>query len=182
MRQLRIVLRRWGGGDSHSWLTTGIGTACPFLISSHHRRPTPPRDLGNGAGHWSPSILWGENLLWPAREDGDVLASAGVDAFERPAIGVEVPEVAGHGGGGCLQGSRQRTGPMFTSNTPPSRARDPFDPIAVGSIAGRPGRGGQGVTMLWTGEGSLPLTSPCFTPGYPDRGDTPPSDCPMPTT
>jgi len=38
-------------------------------------------------------------LLRAAIEDGDVLAGVGVDAFEGPAVGVEVTEVAGHGGG-----------------------------------------------------------------------------------
>ena len=38
-------------------------------------------------------------LLRRTSEDWYVLAGEDVDAFEGPAVGVEVPEVAGHGGG-----------------------------------------------------------------------------------
>jgi hypothetical protein len=38
-------------------------------------------------------------LLRAAIEDGDVLAGEGVDAFKGPAVGIEVPEVAGAGHG-----------------------------------------------------------------------------------
>lgn len=61
--------------------------------------PLHPRDLRHGAGDWAPAILGGKRLIRPASEYGDVFAGAGIDAFEGPAVGVKVPEAAGHGGG-----------------------------------------------------------------------------------
>ena len=43
-----------------------------------------------------------ERIMGSARKDRNVLAGHGVDAFEGPAVGVEVPEIAGHGGGEAL--------------------------------------------------------------------------------
>jgi hypothetical protein len=53
---------------------------------------------GKGRGQRTPTSGLSQ-LLRAAIEDGDVLAGVGVDAFEGPAVGVEVPEVAGAGHG-----------------------------------------------------------------------------------
>lgn len=47
----------------------------------------------------APAVLGVERLLSPASEDGDMFAGEGVYAFEGPATGIEVPEVAGHDDG-----------------------------------------------------------------------------------
>ena len=73
--------------------------------------PLHPRSLRNGAAYGAPAVLGEDRLVRPASDYGDVLAGEGVDAFEGPAIGVEVPEVLGHacGVGGSLQRSHGRT-------------------------------------------------------------------------
>ncbi len=58
-------------------------------------RASDPRE---DVRQWAPTILWGENLLRLSCEDRDVLNAEGVDAFDGTAVGIDVPEIAGHGG------------------------------------------------------------------------------------
>lgn len=57
----------------------------------------PPSDLWEAAGNLTTTTLKERHLIRLASEHRDVLAGLGVDAFEGPALGVEVPEVARHG-------------------------------------------------------------------------------------
>jgi hypothetical protein len=61
--------------------------------------PRHTRDLGNEAGERTTAALGAKRLVRRTSEDRDVLAGEGVDAFEGPDVGVEVPEGAGQGDG-----------------------------------------------------------------------------------
>ena len=86
-----------------------------------------------------PPSWGGKRLLRPSREDGDVLAGLGVDPFEGQAVGVEVPEQAGHGGGDAgyrVPGGSQGQG--FVQSCPPPTPGHAF-PLTQqpgGAIAG----------------------------------------------
>jgi len=72
-------------------------SACTVAVTT--QAPHHARHPWVAAGAGTPAVLGVKRLLFPASGYRDVLAGCGVDAFEGPALGVEVPEVARHGGG-----------------------------------------------------------------------------------
>jgi hypothetical protein len=130
----------------------------PALLVNHGDRPSQPLphdqsappaphdpgDLGNGACQGPPTLLGVERLLRPPSEDRDMLAGEVVDAFEGPAVGVEVPEVAGHGGGEAAyrvpmggQGHSENGLSQFLPNALPSPACNGLGHPHPGSAASR---------------------------------------------
>ena len=111
------------GGKAHLVASDPGKVADPSTLSAFRRvavtteAPLHPRDLRDGAGVGAPAILGLEQRLRAPSEDGDVLSSEGVDAFEGQAVGVEVPEEPGHGGGEAayripVGGQGQGVGPV----------------------------------------------------------------------
>jgi hypothetical protein len=132
------------GGEQHPWLTREIspaplagGLSSLLTHSPEHvpgfpwmavttDDPLHPRDLGDGTGNWAPPNLVATPLIRPASDHGDVWTCEGVDAFEGPTGGAEVPEEAGHGDGESsfsVPGGRQGQGiPPVLHHPPSSRA------------------------------------------------------------
>lgn len=117
-----------------------------------------------------------ERLLSPASENGDVLACLGVDAFERPAVGVEVPEVVGHSDGASAfripGGGQARVYVRSCHPLPPEHAIPLTQQPGYRSPAD-PDKDGQGIPWALTERQHPPLPCPQLNPDCPDKADTP---------